>query len=109
MNSYNHYAYGAVADWVYSTAAGIKTIEDAPGYARVMIAPIPDARLDWLKATLETRHGVIHSEWKKSDGMWRYEITVPVEAEIVIGKKTQTVSAGTYYFYESINDCSENH
>lgn len=39
MNSFNHYAYGAVADWVYEAAAGIQTVEDAPGFARVKIAP----------------------------------------------------------------------
>lgn len=56
MNSFNHYAYGSVADWVYSVAAGINPVEEAPGYAKVRIAPIPDARLDWLKGALETRH-----------------------------------------------------
>lgn len=53
MNSFNHYAYGAVADWVYEAAAGIQTVEDAPGFARVKIAPQPDSRLDWLEASIE--------------------------------------------------------
>lgn len=39
MNSYNHYAYGSVADWVYGTAAGIKPAQEAPGYAKAVIAP----------------------------------------------------------------------
>ena len=99
MNSYNHYAYGSVADWVYQTAAGILPREDAPGYQKVIIAPHPDARLDWLRAELDTRHGHISSFWTKEDASWRYEITVPTEAEIRIDGVTHVVPAGSYCFY----------
>ena len=102
MNSFNHYAYGSVIDWVYSVAAGINTVEDAPGYQKVRISPIPDKRLDWLKVSLETRHGLITSEWRQENDFWRYEITVPVDAEIVIGNTSHHVSAGTYYYYSKI-------
>ena len=102
MNSFNHYAYGSVVDWVYGVAAGIKPLEEAPGYAKVRIAPVPDTRLDWLSATLDTRHGRIVSEWKKMDGMWRYEITTPVDARIVIAGEEHMVDAGTYYFYSKL-------
>ena len=84
MNSFNHYAYGAVADWVYTVAAGIQTVEEKPGYAAVRIAPQPDKRLDWLEASVETRHGLVRSRWEKQRDMWRYEIETPVEAEAVI-------------------------
>ena len=99
MNSFNHYAYGSVADWVYGTAAGILTREDAPGYEKVTIAPHPDTRLDWLCAELDTRHGHISSFWTKEDSEWRYEITVPVEADIVIDGVCHSVKAGSYCFY----------
>jgi len=99
MNSYNHYAYGAVADWMYGVAAGIKPIEEAPGYAKVAIAPIPDARLGWFSATLDTRHGKIVSKWTKETNRFRYDITTPVEAVVTIAGKTQTVPAGSYVFY----------
>ena len=99
MNSYNHYAYGSVADWVYGTAAGILTREDAPGYAKVTIAPHPDTRLDWLRAELDTRHGHISSFWTKEDDEWRYEITVPVDADIIIDGVCHSVKAGSYCFY----------
>ncbi len=101
MNSFNHYAYGAVTDWVYSVSAGIQYVEDAPGYERARIAPIPDNRLEWLRAEVDTRHGKIISYWRKEDGFWRYEITTPVETEIIIQDKRRTVSAGTYYFYSN--------
>ncbi len=102
MNSFNHYAYGSVADWIYSTAAGIQWVEGHPGYEKVRIAPVPDSRLDHLTATLDTRHGHIASSWKKQDKFWRYEITTPVEAEIVIDGKTRNVTAGSYLFFSPI-------
>lgn len=102
MNSYNHYAYGSVADWVYGVAAGIKPVEEAPGYQRVRIAPLPDARLDWLSASLDTRHGRITSRWTKAEDCWRYEITTPVEAEILIAGQTYRVTPGTYCYYSKL-------
>ena len=99
MNSFNHYAYGSVADWMYSVAAGIQVQEDAPGYARVRIAPHPTEKLTWFEASIETRNGLVSSRWTKADGAWRYDITTPVEAEIVLPGKTVTVPAGSYIFH----------
>ena len=104
MNSYNHYAYGSVADWVYGVAAGILPRKAAPGYAKVTIAPHPDKRLDWLRAELDTRHGHISSFWTKEDDSWRYEITVPVEADIVIDGVCHSVRAGSYCFYSDLKN-----
>lgn len=101
MNSYNHYAYGAVADWVYSVAAGIKVLEECPGYEKVVISPNPDKRLDWLKASLKTKHGTIRSEWKKVTDLWRYEIETPVDAYVTIGDKHYEVPKGIHTFYSS--------
>ena len=102
MNSFNHYAYGSVADWIYQKAAGIHTAENAPGYAFIRFAPVPDARLSWLTASLQTRHGLVESGWRQEDGKWRYEITTPVDAEICIDKNTQKVAAGHYIFYSQM-------
>jgi alpha-L-rhamnosidase len=102
MNSYNHYAYGAVADWVYGVAAGIKVTEEFPGYKKVIIAPIPDNRLDWLKASLQTKHGLIRSEWKKVADLWRYEIETPVNAFVTIADKSYEVSKGIHTFFSNI-------
>lgn len=101
MNSYNHYAYGAVADWVYCVAAGINVVENFPGYEKVRITPIPDERLEWLNASLETRHGLIISKWRKENYGWRYEIVTPVDAEIIIGGTVYEVKTGSYLFYDN--------
>lgn len=102
MNSFNHYAYGSVADWIYCVAAGINTVEDAPGYEKISFTPTPDSRLDWLKVTLKTRHGYVESQWKKENGNWRYEITTPVDSEVNIAGRVHHVLPGTYYFYSPI-------
>ena len=102
MNSFNHYAYGAVADWVYTVAAGIQTVEEKPGYAAVRIAPQPDKRLDWLEASVETRHGLVRSRWEKQRDMWRYEIETPVEAEAVIDGRKTFCRPGRYIFFSEL-------
>ena len=99
MNSFNHYAYGSVLDWIYGVAAGIRTDEAAPGYERAVIAPHPDKRLSYMEARLETRHGLVRSRWEYTDDGVRYEITTPVEADIEIRGTRCTVPAGTYLFY----------
>lgn len=96
MNSYNHYAYGSVADWVFGEACGIQPAE--PGYARVRIAPRPDPRLNSLCAVLDTVHGRIRSAWKYTEQGIRYEIDTPVPTEIILNGKSRTVGKGRYLF-----------
>jgi len=102
MNSFNHYAYGAVADWVYSVAAGIQTIEEYPGFARVRIAPMPDLRLGWLSGRVETRHGIVISKWQYTGKNIRYDIVTPSPAEIIIDGKTHGVDKGSHVFFGDI-------
>lgn len=100
MNSFNHYAYGAVADWVYGYAAGIKRCEEAPGFEKAVIEPHPDKRLGHLTASVETRRGKISSKWSYTNDGIRYDITTPCETEIILGDKHYHVEAGDYIFYE---------
>ena len=101
MNSFNHYAYGSVADWIYGVAAGIETVEAYPGFARVRIAPQPNNKLEWLKAVIKTRNGEVSSKWQYTADGIRYEITTPCSAEIVIEGKAYKVEKGQYVFYSS--------
>ena len=57
MTSFNHYALGAVADWMHQTIGGCRPLE--PGYAKVLIAPQPGGGLTWARTSLETRHGPV--------------------------------------------------
>ena len=77
MNSFNHYAYGSVADWLFGVVAGIQTDEANPGFKHIVFAPQPDARLGYAKAEIDTRHGLVKAGWRKADAGFVYEFTVP--------------------------------
>ncbi len=98
MNSFNHYAYGAVGDWMYGVMAGINTVEDAPGFAKVCFAPLPDSRIDWFKAEIDTAFGKVTSHWWHENGRVRYEIITPVESVAVIDGKEYTLTPGRHLF-----------
>lgn len=99
MNSFNHYAYGAVMDWIYEEAAGIKPVEAAPGFAEICIEPKPDRRLHWLEASIDTRHGLVRSRWTWIGENVKYEITVPSSATVCIGGTEHCVRPGSYTFW----------
>lgn len=99
MNSFNHYAYGSVADWVYEKAAGIHLLEKYPGFEKVMIKPLADERLEWLEAAIDTRKGKISSRWVHTGEGIRYEIETAVPAIVVIGENQVEVEPGLYTFW----------
>ena len=87
MNSYNHYAYGAIGDWLYRHVAGIDTDEEQAGYKHIRIKPQPGDGLTWADARLESMYGEVRSAWKKQDdGGMTLEAAVPANttAEIVL-------------------------
>ncbi len=98
MNSFNHYAYGSVADWVYGVACGIKTVEEKPGFEEIIIEPIPTKKLSWLSAKIKTNRGVVSSAWFKEGDSFRYEITTPSDTTVIINGKKHFVKKGSYVF-----------
>jgi|HubBroStandDraft_6_1064221.scaffolds.fasta_scaffold13784_2 alpha-L-rhamnosidase len=77
MNSYNHYAYGAVADWIYRYAAGIDTVASDPGFHVIHLHPNFDKRLGSLDFSYESSYGTIHSEWSTSGNKAIWKLTIP--------------------------------
>jgi alpha-L-rhamnosidase len=63
MNSLNHYAYGAIVEWMYRNVAGLNPTESNPGFRHAYIAPQPEMRLKWAKASLQSAAGHYQSEW----------------------------------------------
>lgn len=98
MNSYNHYAYGSVIDWLYSVAGGINPSENNPGFNEVIISPVPDKRLKNINVSLDTKYGTIKSAWYYDGDAPVYEITTPVNATIIINGEKHIVEKGTYTF-----------
>jgi alpha-L-rhamnosidase len=77
MNSYNHYAYGAVADWIYRYAAGIDAMPADPGFHTVLLHPVFDPRLGSLSFDYDSSYGTIHSDWKIAGNTATWHITLP--------------------------------
>lgn len=77
MNSYNHYAYGAIGDWMYRAMAGIDTYEDGPGYRHIRIQPHIGGGLTQAGAELQTYYGKIVSNWKLEGGTTQLEVQIP--------------------------------
>lgn len=95
MTSFNHYAFGAVADWMHRTVAGLAPAE--PGYQRVRVAPQPGGDLTWAKTSLDTPHGTVAVSWKLEGDDLVCEVTLPdgVDADVELpGSPPQTISGG---------------
>jgi len=82
MNSFNHYAYGAIGDWMYRVSAGLEIKK--PGYKEILFQPHPTAKLDFSKATYESHYGTISSGWERKDGKVNYKITVPANTTATV-------------------------
>ncbi len=103
MNSFNHYAYGAVFDWIFGVSSGIKPLASAPAYREVTIAPHPDKRLGFADASIDTRNGTVRSYWYYKDDVVYYEFEIPtgVTAHVTLPSgKTYTLAGGSHRFAE---------
>jgi alpha-L-rhamnosidase len=80
MNSYNHYAYGAVADWIYRYAAGVDATPSDPGFRTILLHPTFDRRLGSLDFSYESAYGTVHSSWVISANKAIWELTIPANA-----------------------------
>ncbi|WP_336764526.1 family 78 glycoside hydrolase catalytic domain [Paenibacillus sp. USHLN196] len=79
MNSFNHYAYGAIGEWLYRYVAGIRSDEHQPGFRIVHIEPQPGPGLDWVEASLETMYGQVASSWHRlADNEMEIRVHIPV-------------------------------
>ena len=99
MNSFNHYAYGAVADWIFEQAAGIRHAEDKPGFEELIYEPHPDARPGWLEARLDTRRGTVRARWTWGEDGTRYELETPVRTVVRLNGEEKRIEPGKYTFW----------
>lgn len=113
MNSFNHYAYGAIGAWLYNTVAGINPDPAQPGYKHIILKPQPGGGLDFARATLQTPYGEVVSDWKFAGGEFTYDVVIPPNTSATVhlpvvgtvfldGQQMQgqdfQLSAGTYEF-----------
>jgi alpha-L-rhamnosidase len=105
MNSLNHYAYGSIIEWLYRNAAGIKALENVPGFRRFRLAPQSDKSLKKLDAEFDSSAGLIRSAWTYHDnGELEVRLTVPIGsvAEFVLpdsaDKTVKELGPGKYHY-----------
>ncbi len=90
MNSFNHYAYGAIGQWMYERIAGIAPL--APGYKKIRIAPIPGGPLTSASASYKTIYGEVSSSWKINEGTFYLETIIPPNTTAVVRLPTNNES-----------------
>ena len=94
MNSFNHYAYGCVLGWIYRNAAGIAADAENPGFKTIVMAPKPDRRLGFVRASYRSAAGPVKSEWRYEGEKWIWEFSVPdgAVAKVTLpGEKTTKI------------------
>ena len=100
MNSLNHYAYGCVCEWIWETVAGISSDVLAPGFKHIVMKPVPDKRLGFVKAEYNSAAGLIKSAWRYEGDKWIWVFTIPEGATASVtlpGEQEATLyTSGTY-------------
>ncbi|MDD3504338.1 MAG: family 78 glycoside hydrolase catalytic domain [Eubacteriales bacterium] len=100
MNSFNHYAYGSIGEWMYRKLGGLNIVE--PGYKKSLIAPMPVKGITSASACLKTMYGNLSCSWKCQDGMFYIDVEVPVNTEALIKLPEQeeeiSVGSGKYHY-----------
>ncbi len=98
MNSYNHYAYGAIGDWMYRTVAGLDTYEDGAGYKHIRVKPLIGGGFTSVSANLQTYYGMASVSWKTEGGNLVMDIEIPANTKATVyvpAKSADGVKEGT--------------
>lgn len=124
MNSFNHYAYGAVLEWMYKKMAGISPDPENPGFKHIILCPTPDTRkkdslpegqepITWVKATYKSVSGLIKAAWEWENGQFVFKATVPdgttarVEFPLLGGEARVNIN-GQIFTPEELNGSVQN-
>lgn len=95
MNSFNHYAYGAIGDWMYRVVAGVDTKENAPGYKEIVIKPVVGGRLTSASVRYGTYYGMIVSDWSTSNGKVTLNVEIPANTKATVYVPTDNAGSVT--------------
>ncbi len=99
MTSFNHYAYGAVGEWIYRELGGLAP--GAPGYRHVVIRPRLTASISWSKTSLETPYGPVSVNWSTTGGEFALQVSLPANTtgEVWLpGQEPVRIGSGEYTF-----------
>ncbi|WP_320167727.1 family 78 glycoside hydrolase catalytic domain [Mangrovibacterium marinum] len=91
MNSFNHYAYGAIGEWMYGVAAGIQSAPEVPGFKEIQIKPVVTRRLNFVEAEFQTYYGKLVSHWQWEQGQLLFQVSIPVNTSARVFIPAQSV------------------
>lgn len=100
-DSFNHYSFGAVCQFLFEYVAGIRPTFDAPGFREFELKPVIGGSLTWAEAEYKTQYGLIRSHWEKSETHFAYTCTVPAGTTAYLtlpDGKIEELTAGEYHF-----------
>jgi alpha-L-rhamnosidase len=92
MNSFNHYSYGAIGEWMYRVAAGIEIDPSAPGYKHALIQPEPGGGLTHARAAIESPYGRVASAWQVGDTGFKLQVSIPANATATVRIPSSTLA-----------------
>jgi alpha-L-rhamnosidase len=92
MNSFNHYAYGAIGEWLYTHVGGLKIDPEIPGYKHILFEPNPGGGLTAANAEFQSLYGSIKSNWKIDQKIFNYEVVIPPNTTGTVSLKGATSS-----------------
>ena len=107
INSFNHYAYGSICEWIYCDLCGLNPIEEFPGLKKVLLRPNPDRRLINAKASYESSMGHFECGWIVEYYKVKYAFSVPFNVEaklILLNLKKNEISSSNFETREEGND-----
>ena len=100
-DSFNHYSFGAVCQFLFEYVAGIRPTFDVPGFKVFELKPIIGGSLTWAEGSYKTKYGMIRSRWERQDKHYHYSCSVPEDttAHLVLPDgQMRILTAGTYIF-----------
>lgn len=101
MNSFNHYSYGAIEEWMMTYCLGIERDEQYPGYKHFILQPRPGGTLEYARGHFDSMYGRIESGWQKTADGYSYDCTVPANTSatlILPDGSRQELNAGHYQY-----------
>jgi len=84
MNSFNHYAYGAIGEWLYRVVAGLELDVQKPGYKHIVTQPHPGGEMTRAKAVHQSLYGQVVSGWEQKDGQLQVTIEIPANTTATV-------------------------
>lgn len=84
MNSFNHYAYGAIGEWMYRVMAGLEIDPAAPAYKHILIQPQPGGDFTSARASHQTMYGKLSSAWTMKDGKFELAVEIPANTRATV-------------------------